>query len=251
MSLERAYVPLPTFMSAPPPKLATAHQILARGNLTLHLDPRKPGVDVPEALRSQPTLVLQVGHAMHIPIPDLRMNETALYGTLSFSQTPYACTVPWSAVYALVGPDNKGFVWESDVPPDAPPPAKTNGATKDSHLPDLSCSFCGRRRLHAEALVSCERALICDVCVVRFRPLRGFAKVVSYVRERFGSKATSTPRGSTAYRDVPHSTTTCSFCQLEVSPLHEGVSARICVPCAALADEVVLERNRSRAGAKG
>jgi hypothetical protein len=235
-------------MSAPPPKPDAAKQILAKGKLMLHFDPRKPGVDVPERFRAQPTLVLAVGHAMHVPIPDLRLDETALYGTLSFSQTPYACTVPWSAVYALVGPDQKGFVWQSEVPPDAP--SADANKKKETESPEVSCSFCGCSQRNAHALVAAERAFICDVCVVRFRPPRGFTRVLAYVRERFVSTSTATPRGSTAYRDLPHSTTTCSFCQLEVSPLHEGVSARICVPCAALADEVVLERNRVRAGAK-
>lgn len=239
-------------MSAPPPKRTVAEQILARGDLTLHFDPRKPGVEVPEHLRAQPTLVLQVGHAMHVPIPDLRLDELGLYGTLSFSQVPYACTVPWSAVYALVGPDNKGAVWQSEIPPDAPA-AEAKEAAKATHAPELSCSFCGRSRIHAAALVAAERAWICDACVVRFRPPRGFAKVVAYVRECFVKKPASMPRASSAYRayrEVPLSTVACSFCGLEVSPLHEGISARICVPCAALADEVVLEDARKSTGAK-
>lgn len=233
-------------MSTPPPKRTVAEQILARGNLTLHFDPRKPGVEVPEHLRAQPTLVLQVGHAMHVPIPDLRLDELGLYGTLSFSQVPYTCTVPWSAVYGLVGPDKKGFAWESEIPPDAP----AAEAKEAAHAPELSCSFCGRSRLHAGALVAAERAWICNACVVRFRPPRGFAKLVAYVRERFASKPASMPRASSAYREIPLSTVACSFCGLEVSPLHEGLSARICVPCAALADEVVLEDARKSAGAK-
>lgn len=236
-------------MSSTPSKLDVAKQILARGNLLLHFDPRKPGVDVPAHLCAQPTLVLEVGHAMRIPIPDLRLDETALSATLSFSQVPYPCTVPWSAVYGLVGPDERGFVWEGEVPPDAPS-SETKETSKGAHGPELSCSFCGRSRLHAKALVAAERAWICDACVVRFRPPRGFAKVVAYVRARFVGKPVSPPRGSSAYREVPRASTTCSFCDLEGSPLHEGLSACICVPCAAIADEVVLEQSRKDARAK-
>jgi hypothetical protein len=99
-----------------PPKKDVARALLLRGNVFVHLDPRRPGVTVPTWLQTQPQLVLQVGLDMPIPIPDLRVDDAGVYGTLSFQRAPFTCTVPWSAVFALVGDDNKGMVWPDDLP---------------------------------------------------------------------------------------------------------------------------------------
>ena len=101
-----------------PPKKDVARALLLRGNVFVHLDPRRPGVTVPQWLQTQPQLVLQVGLDMPIPIPDLRVDDAGVYGTLSFQRAPFTCTVPWSAVFALVGDDNKGVVWPDDLPPE-------------------------------------------------------------------------------------------------------------------------------------
>jgi stringent starvation protein B len=91
---------------------------LLRGSVFVHLDPRRPGVLVPARLRSQAQVVLQVGLDMPVPIPDLRIDEDGVFGTLSFKGVPFACFVPWAAVFALVGEDAKGMVWHSDMPPE-------------------------------------------------------------------------------------------------------------------------------------
>ena len=82
----------------------------------IHLDPRRSGVLVPARLRSQPQVVLQVGLDMPVPIPDLRIDHEGVFGTLSFKGVPFACFVPWGAVFALVGEDAKGMVWHADMP---------------------------------------------------------------------------------------------------------------------------------------
>jgi hypothetical protein len=63
-------------------------------------------------------LVLQVGFEMPIPIPDLRVDDEGVFGTLSFSRTPFACSVPWNAVFALVGDEGRGMVWPDSMPPE-------------------------------------------------------------------------------------------------------------------------------------
>lgn len=102
--------------AALPPKREVATALLGKGSLFVHLDPRLPGVFVPEWLKQQPQLVLQVGLQMLIPIPDLRVDEEGVFGTLSFSRTPFACLVPWHAVFALVGDDGRGMVWPESMP---------------------------------------------------------------------------------------------------------------------------------------
>lgn len=53
---------------------------------------------------------------MPVPIPDLRVDEEGIFGTLSFKGVPFSCFVPWGAVFALVGDDAKGMVWSREMP---------------------------------------------------------------------------------------------------------------------------------------
>ena len=102
----------------PPPKKEVALALLEESSLFIHLDPRRPDVVVPKYFMTQPQLVLQVGLNMSIPIPDLHVDEAGLTCTLSFNRSPFWCSIPWSAVYALIGEDGRGGVWPEDVPPE-------------------------------------------------------------------------------------------------------------------------------------
>jgi hypothetical protein len=99
-------------------KLNVATALLNSGSLFLHLDPRVTDVIVPAWLQHQPQLVLQVGWDMPIPIPDLKVDSEGVYGTLSFSRTPYICHMPWKAIFALVGDEGQGMIWEDSMPPE-------------------------------------------------------------------------------------------------------------------------------------
>jgi stringent starvation protein B len=99
-----------------PAKKDVARALLLRGSVFVHLDPRRPGVLVPARLRHQAQVVLQVGLDMPVPIPDLRVDEEGIFGTLSFKGVPFSCFVPWAAVFALVGEDAKGMVWSREMP---------------------------------------------------------------------------------------------------------------------------------------
>lgn len=99
-----------------PAKKDVARALLLRGSVFVHLDPRRPGVLVPARLRHQAQVVLQIGLDMPVPIPDLRVDEEGIFGTLSFKGIPFSCFVPWNAVFALVGEDSKGMVWSREMP---------------------------------------------------------------------------------------------------------------------------------------
>ncbi len=99
-----------------PAKKDVARALLLRGSVFVHLDPRRPGVLVPARLRNQAQVVLQIGLDMPVPIPDLRVDEEGIFGTLSFKGIPFSCFVPWGAVFALVGEDTKGMVWSKEMP---------------------------------------------------------------------------------------------------------------------------------------
>lgn len=99
-----------------PLKEDIARALLLRGSLFVYLDPRREDVRVPPWFGQQPQLVLQVGLDLPIPIPDLRVDDVGVFGTLSFNRAPFSCAVPWSAVFALMGDDGKGWVWAEDLP---------------------------------------------------------------------------------------------------------------------------------------
>lgn len=101
-----------------PSKKDVVLALLQGPSVFVHLDPRKKGVVVPANFRKQPQLVLQVGLNMAVQIPDLRVDDDGVSCTLSFSRSPFWCSLPWSAIYALVSEDGPGMVWPEDVPPE-------------------------------------------------------------------------------------------------------------------------------------
>lgn len=92
--------------------------LLERSSVFVHLDPRPESVRVPPWFKKQPQLVLQIGLNLAVPIRDLNVDDEAVSGTLSFSRSPHFCYMPWSAVFALVGEDNRGMVWPENIPPE-------------------------------------------------------------------------------------------------------------------------------------
>lgn len=99
-----------------PPKKDFAEDLLGKGSVFLHLDPRQKGVRVPKWLRYDPQLVLQVGFEMPIPITDLAVDDKGVSATLTFQRSPHFCSVPWDAVFAVVGEDGRGMLWPEDLP---------------------------------------------------------------------------------------------------------------------------------------
>ncbi len=89
---------------------------LQEGWVSVHLDARRLGVDVPKNLRSEPRLVLQYGRDMPLPIPDLEVSEAGVRATLSFARTPQATMVPWSAIYIIACTDGRGVLYQEDIP---------------------------------------------------------------------------------------------------------------------------------------
>jgi len=91
-------------------------RLLDDGPVLVHLDPRRPGVRVPDAHAAGPRLVLRFGHNLTPPIPDLAVGEEALEGTLTFRGVPFRCYIPWTSVFALVSDEGRGRVWPGDLP---------------------------------------------------------------------------------------------------------------------------------------
>jgi hypothetical protein len=89
-------------------------------------------------LRAQAQVVLQVGLDMPVPIPDLRVDEAGVFGTLSFKGVPFACFVPWGAVFALVGDDAKGMVWHTDMPAEVAAEMERDAKKRVNGVADLA-----------------------------------------------------------------------------------------------------------------
>jgi hypothetical protein len=102
--------------SALPPKHEVLFALLQQGSVFVHLDPRRPSVRCPDWLKAQPSVVLQIGYGLQPSIADLAVEAGGVSCTLSFDGAPYACRLPWHAIYALVGSAGRGMVWPEDVP---------------------------------------------------------------------------------------------------------------------------------------
>ncbi len=89
-------------------------QLLEQGIATLHLDPRKPGVQVPAKFASQEMLLLNFSYRYNLA--DFRFDDREVVGTLTFQGVPFRCVLPWQAVFAITNPAREGLVWEEDLP---------------------------------------------------------------------------------------------------------------------------------------
>ncbi|MBI2394497.1 MAG: hypothetical protein HYV09_33310 [Deltaproteobacteria bacterium] len=101
----------------PPPKRDVMLALLQQAeSVFVNFDPRRDGVVVPAHLKRQPRVVLQYGLNMRIPIPDLDVGEDGIGATLSFEGRPTWTFVPWPAVFAIISQDQRGMLWEADLP---------------------------------------------------------------------------------------------------------------------------------------
>lgn len=115
----REVEPTGTLQSVPlPSKRRVIQGMMTREPAVLiHLDPRRPGVDVPDHLSRSGSLVLRFGKNLTPPIPDLEVDDRQISGTLAFDGAGYRCRVPWSAVYAAIAEHGqRGIVWAEDAP---------------------------------------------------------------------------------------------------------------------------------------
>lgn len=97
-------------------KRQVANHLFSRGEVYVVLDARRDGVEVPQHLKGDCALKLQVGLGLHPPIHDLKCTEAGISGTLSFNRQPFHCTLPWDAIFALVDSKSYGKVWEDELP---------------------------------------------------------------------------------------------------------------------------------------
>jgi stringent starvation protein B len=88
---------------------------LSHGMAMIHLDARRPGVLVPDALRSEVHLRLNLSYRFEPP--DLAIGDWGVRCTLSFSGKRFTVAVPWSALFAITSHVGKEFwMFPEDMP---------------------------------------------------------------------------------------------------------------------------------------
>ncbi len=140
-----------------PPKRDVALALLERASVFIHMDPRSEGVMVPNWLKNQSQLVLQVGLNMAVNIPDLDVGEEGISCTLSFSRRPHYCHVPWGAIYALVGEDGRGMIWPDDIPSEVAAQSQQPPAIRSLDAVDAKRARQAQRRAREQALTLAQR----------------------------------------------------------------------------------------------
>ena len=88
---------------------------LEQGLTMIHLDARRPGVLVPEHLKHEPHLLLNLSY--RFDPPDLAVGEWGVRCTLTFGGERFTIAVPWSALYAISSHHSKEFwMYPDDMP---------------------------------------------------------------------------------------------------------------------------------------
>jgi hypothetical protein len=90
---------------------------IPHGLVRVHFDARRLDVRVPRHLRKQANVVLEWGFNLPRPIVDLKIDQEAISGTLSFGGSTAFCMLRWAAVFCVTSPTlDKVAVWLNDAP---------------------------------------------------------------------------------------------------------------------------------------
>lgn len=88
--------------------------LLDQGMVQILLDARIGGVVVPPDLAGDLQLRLNLSRRFGLPI---ELDTWGVTATLTFSKVPFECTVPWTAIYAIISyVTGEPFLFPDDVP---------------------------------------------------------------------------------------------------------------------------------------
>ena len=100
-------------------KRQTLEFLLEQGLVFVQLDPRDEGVVVPDHLRSQLPLGLNLSRNFHLET--FEIDDEGVRASLSFKGVRSICVLPWSAVF-LMSPGKSDLAPPDPPPPEPPPP---------------------------------------------------------------------------------------------------------------------------------
>ena len=72
---------------------------LDEGMVLIQLDSRLDEVEVPDYLKGDPKLRLNISGRFGLP---LDLDEWGVHATLTFRGSPFACKIPWHAIYIII-----------------------------------------------------------------------------------------------------------------------------------------------------
>lgn len=90
--------------------------LLSERSIFVHVRGNHPKVKLPANWKNTDHVVLQWGYNLPVNIPDIKLTNKSLSGTLTFKGVPFHVDIPWEAVYAFVTEAGMGRVFEEDVP---------------------------------------------------------------------------------------------------------------------------------------
>jgi stringent starvation protein B len=76
---------------------------------TIKINPDKIGMLIGPGGKNIKAIVAETGC-------EINVDDDGISCTLSFSNSPHYCHLPWASVYALIGASGRGMVWPADVP---------------------------------------------------------------------------------------------------------------------------------------
>lgn len=114
-----------------PEKKARLLEALDKGMTMIHLDARRPGVLVPEHLKGELHLILNLSY--RFDPPDLSVGEWGIRQTLTFQGRRFTVAIPWSALYAISSHVTHQFwMYSEDMPSELLDPAEGGNALENS-----------------------------------------------------------------------------------------------------------------------
>lgn len=97
-------------------KQELVEKLLGEGMILVALDGRADGVDLPEHLRGDPQVRLNLSYRFGLP---METGPWGVHATLHFGGVPYDCKLPWSAIFLVYchGTEEQ-YLFPLDLPAD-------------------------------------------------------------------------------------------------------------------------------------